>query len=92
MLVNPDPKAARDPAWHQALVWVQGTNGGPGWALQCWEGKGSGRRRQPGVISFLLSSPSTVWGLEGSPLSPLFPLASLCLSSQWAWVSGSLLV
>lgn len=72
VLVHPDPRAAHDPAWHQALIWVQEAKGGPGWTLQCWEGQGSGGRRQPGVISFLLSSPSTAWGLEELPtLSPL---------------------
>lgn len=72
VLVHPDSRAARDPAWHQALVWLQGAKGGPGWALQHWKRQGSSGGRQPGVICFLLSSLSTVWGLEGLPtLSPL---------------------
>lgn len=41
------PRAAHDPAWLRALVWVQGTKGGLGWALECWEGRGSGGGRQP---------------------------------------------
>lgn len=40
VLVQPGPRAARDPVWHQALVQVQGAKGGPGWALQCWEQQG----------------------------------------------------